>query len=142
MQVGSVQQRLSQAYRREIRENRHFVKTVGEVLLVTGVQNLSQRGHREDAESDNEGNLRRLLQLVSGHDEVIRKRLQEGPQNAKYTSPEIQNEMMKILAQMVREEILLEISESEQFSILVDETKDIRKTEQLSLVCRYTMMVR
>ncbi|XP_071846057.1 52 kDa repressor of the inhibitor of the protein kinase-like [Apostichopus japonicus] len=45
--------------------------------------------------------------------------------------------MLKTLAQMVREQILKEIHASEQFSILVNGTKDVRKTEQLALVVRY-----
>ncbi|PIK51771.1 putative zinc finger MYM-type protein 1-like [Apostichopus japonicus] len=135
--VGSVLEQLSESYKKEILENRHFVKTVAEVLLVTGAQNIAQRGHREDEESDNAGNLRRILSLVSSHDKVIKKRLEGGPRNAKYTSPEIQNDMLKTLAQMVREQILKEIHASKQFSILVDETKDVRKTEQLALVVRY-----
>ncbi|XP_038062619.1 zinc finger MYM-type protein 1-like [Patiria miniata] len=135
--IGSILKQQSESYKKEILENRHFIKTVGEVLLVTGTQNIAQRGHREDDGSDNAGNLRRILSLVSGHDKVVKKRLEGGPLNAKYTSPEIQNEMLKTLAQMVREQILKEIHASEQFAILVDETKDVRKTEQLALVVRY-----
>ncbi|XP_071854679.1 zinc finger MYM-type protein 1-like [Apostichopus japonicus] len=131
------QKLLCDQHKKEVRENRHFIKTVGEILLVTGMQNIAQRGHREDATSDNVGNLKRLLRLVSGHDDIIRKRLEEDPRNAKYTSPEIQNEMLATLALMVRDEILPEMLEAEQFSILVDETRDDRKTEQLSLVGRY-----
>lgn len=98
------------------------------------MQNIAQRGHREDATV---GNLKRLLRLVSDHDDIIRKRLEEGPRNAKYTSPEIQNEMLASLALKLRDEILAEMLEAEQFPILVDETKDVRKTEQLSLIGRY-----
>lgn len=94
------------------------------------MQNIAQRDHREDATV---GNLKRLLRLVSDHDDIIRKRLEEGPRNAKYTSPEIQNEMLATLALKLRDEILAEMLEAEQFPILVDETKDVRKTEQLSL---------
>lgn len=38
---------------------------------------------------------------------------------------------------MVREEIIQEVKESEVFSVIADETKDLKKKEQLSLVLRY-----
>lgn len=137
LKVGSVKQILSESYRREVQENRHYIKTIGEILLVTSMQNIAQRGHREDEASENVGNVKRLLLLISGHDKIVKKRIEEGPRNAKYTSADIQNQMLKTLAQIVREQILKEIIQSGQFSILVDETKDVRKTEQLSLVVRY-----
>lgn len=48
----------------------------------------------------------------------------DGPRNAKYTSPDIQNEILSCLAEMVRTSIIQEVKESGAFSILVDETTD------------------
>ena len=45
--------------------------------------------------------------------------------------------MLKTLTQIVQEQVLREIHSSRQFAILVDETKEIRKTEQIALVTRY-----
>ena len=58
-------------------------------------------------------------------------------QNAKYTSNTIQSEVLQCLADMVRTQIICEVKDSEQFSIMADETKYIKKTEQLSLVRKY-----
>ena len=61
----------------------------------------------------------------------------KGKQNAKYTSSVIQNEILECLANMVCDEIIREVKESEVFSVIADETKDLKKKEQLSLVLRY-----
>ena len=58
-------------------------------------------------------------------------------QNAKYSSNTTQSEVLQSLAGMVRTQIISEVNDSEQFSIMADESKYIKKTEQLSLVRRY-----
>ena len=57
--------------------------------------------------------------------------------NAVYTSAEIQNTLLHIMGEMVRGKISTEEREAGVYSILVDETKDSRKTEQMAIVVRY-----
>lgn len=123
--------------KRKVLENQEYIKTLGETLLLTATQNIAQRGHRESPEAKNRGNFLEILDLVSKHDPFIKKRIEEQAKDAKYTSPKIQNEILACLAAMVKEEIIKEVKESGQFSVLVDETKDIRKQEQVSFVLRY-----
>lgn len=59
-----------------------------------------------------------------------------GSSNAKYASNTIQNVILECLANMVHEDIIQEVKDSEAFSILADETKDLGKKEQLSLVIK------
>ena len=56
-----------------------------------------------------------------------------GPGNA---SPIIHNELLCIMGQMVQSIICSKIQEAGLFSILIDESKDCSKKEQLSLVLR------
>lgn len=133
----SVRQLMGDNLKTIIKENRHYIKSLGQVILVTCTQKLAQRGHREGEESDNPGNVRQILELVAVHDPIVKKRLEGGPKNAKYTCPEIQNEIISILAEMIRTEIVNEVKEAKFFSIIVDETKDVSKTEQLSLILGY-----
>jgi hypothetical protein len=62
--------------------------------------------------------------------------LGNSPYNCKYTSPEIQMEILSIYASKVRRHIREEIGDS-KFSILVDETCDVAKREQMALVFRF-----
>ena len=72
-----------------------------------------------------------ILDVIAKHDPVVKKKM-TGPRNAKYTSHQIQNEILDTLAEMVRASIINEVKESEVFSLMADETKDLKKKEQIS----------
>ena len=123
-------------------ENRYYVKTVAEILLYAGRQNIAPRGHREQDDAAAglgliKGNFLELLNLIGKHDSKIAKKIEGLNENAKYTSPQIQNEVLQILADMVRKQIMEEVKTNGQFALIVDETKDVSKTEQISFVLRY-----
>lgn len=127
---------LTKEHSKHIQENRSYIKTVAEVLLLTATQNISQRGHRETSDADNRGNFLAILNAIGNHDPFVKKKL-TGSRNAKYTSHQIQNEILDTLAEMVRSSIINEVKESGVFSIMSDETKDTKKKEQISFVLRY-----
>lgn len=133
---SSVSQMINEAYQKSVQENRCYIKTVAEILLLTAKQDIAQRGHQENEESSNRGNFLEILELVSKHDEVVAKKC-SSRKNVTYTSPQIQNEVLEILAEMVRKEIIEEVKESGPFALIVDETKDLSKTEQIAFVLRY-----
>ncbi|KAF3853893.1 hypothetical protein F7725_014581 [Dissostichus mawsoni] len=126
---------LNKEHNKLVQENREYIKTIAEVLL-TATQNIAQRGHNESAGSDNKWNFMTILETIANHDKAVKKRL-TSIHNAKYTSKTIQNEVLGCLADMVRSEITEEVKNSEVFSIMADETKDVKKKEQISLVVRY-----
>lgn len=103
-------------------------------LRYTACQGIAQRGHREDEGSGNKGNFVGLLNVIG---ETVAKKLIDNPRNAKYTLKDIQNEIFQLMAHMVRSEISAEIREAEHFALMVDESKDICKSEQISIVVRY-----
>ena len=82
------------------------------------------------------GNFKEILELVASHDEIVKEKLTCRPRNAIYTSPIIQNELLHIMSEMVQSTICCKIREAGLFSILVDETKDISKKEQITFVLR------
>ena len=105
-----------------------------EVLLLCSKQELAFCGHDEGEMSLNRGNFREILGLVASHDCVVEERLSHGPQNAKYTSPTIQNNIISIMATLVRRSICASVQKSEMYSIIVDETKiSVSKSNYLLL---------
>ena len=135
----SVGQILNEAHQRAVEENRYYVKTVAEILY-TGRQSIAQRGHREQDDAAaglNEGNFLELLNLIGKHDSKIAEKIEGLNENGKYTSPRIQNEVLQILADMVREQIMEEVKTRGQLALILDETKDVSKIEQISFVLRY-----
>ncbi|XP_062853960.1 zinc finger MYM-type protein 1-like isoform X2 [Trichomycterus rosablanca] len=123
--------------KKQVAENQYYIKTLAEILVLTATENIAQRGHRESLDSEKKGVFLSMLDLLGNHNPIIKKRLEQQVKNAKYTSKTIQNEILECLAAMVKEEIIQEVKTSKQFSVIVDETKDVKKKEQISFVLRY-----
>ena len=77
------------------------------------------------------------MSLLSKHEDLFRHCYEHADRNATYTSPSIQNELASIMCNLIRETICNEIKQARCFSLLVDETKDISKQEQMSVVLCY-----
>ena len=120
-----------------ISNNWYYIKTIAEVLLLCGRQELGLRGHREGSESVNPGNFLEILHLVAQHDPLVKCRIDNGPRNSTYTSPDIQNDMLGVMAGLIQEQICNEVRKAGVYSILTDETKDCSKAEQLAVVLKY-----
>ena len=55
------------------------------------------------------------------------------PSNAKYTSPEIQTELISIATSKIREDIYHEATDASIIAIMVDDSKDIFRKEHMSI---------
>lgn len=133
----SVASLINDGHLKLVKENRNFIKSIGRVLLYTAVQGIAQRGDNEGESSLNRGNFVELLNLMENFNDEFKSKRRSLPNNAKYTSPQIQNEMLSIFNDMIQAIISDELQKSQYFSIIVDETKDISKIEQISVVIRY-----
>ena len=71
------------------------------------------------------------------HDPIIKERLKNGPKNAKYTSPYVQNTLINVMGSTVQESICSSVCKAGVYTILADETKDCSKKEQLAIIVRY-----
>ena len=133
----SIANQLNTQHKKVIGDNRHHLKSIIETILVCARQNVALRGHNEGSDSSNAGNFIYFLNLLGKHDKIVHDHLTSAPKNAKYTSPDIQNDLIKIMVETIRKKISDEINEAGFYSLIVDETKDIGKAEQLSIVIRY-----
>ena len=135
--TGSIADQLGNKREEMIQKNQNYVKTVAEVLLFCSQQDVPFWGHDESLTSANRGNFKEFLYLIAKHDPVVAEKLKNGPKNAVHTSPKIRNDIVHIMANIVRQQIQTHVQQSGYCSILADETKDITKQEQLSIVLRY-----
>ncbi len=133
----SVADRLGSARNEQIRLNRHYLQSVAEVILLCSRLEIALRGHDESNSSLNKGNFRELLEVVAKHDPIVKERLEQGPRNATYLSPEVQNLLLRIMGDMLRKRISNEVKQAGFFSLLADESKDASKKEQLAIIVRY-----
>ena len=56
-----------------------------------------------------------------------------------WTSPGIQNKLLQIMSDVVRERILKDVRASEEFGLIMDEISDISRNEQVSLCLSYVL---
>lgn len=104
------------------------------ILLVKGGHPL--RGHDESEDSKNKGLFLELVNILSKYDTVLKDHLLNGPKNARYTSPEIQNDLIKCLKNLVLRKIKDNV-QNQPVSIMADETSDCGHHEQMSIVLRF-----
>lgn len=76
------------------------------------------------------------MELVAENDDVVRCKLSS---KVKYTSSNIQNEVLEILSGMIISETSEELNSGSDFAVMMDESKDISKKEQGSVVTCRTM---
>ena len=121
----------------KVERNRLRLKVSIATVKWLALQSCAFRGHDERPESKNKGNFLEMVELLAEFNPDITKCvLANAPYGSKYTSPEIQKEILSIFACKIRNHIRDEIGDS-KFSILVDETCDVAKREQMALVLRF-----
>lgn len=135
---------LNTAHKQQVARNREYLKIIIETLLFTAKQNIAQRGHEEDRssldeESDiNRGNFLELLHLRSKDIPWLAEKMQSQlDAHMQWTSPRIQNEILNIMSDVVLESISKDVKKSPGYSIIVDETSDISRVEQVAICLRY-----
>ena len=131
----------------QIERNRYYIKSVIEIIQFLVINELPLRGSTHGSskclqdETDEEpcGLFLKLFQYTLSKDEKLRAITKTVPQNATYTSSQFQNEVIAILAKMVRKNIVDNIlnSDIKYFTLKADGTKDLTNTENISIVIRH-----
>ena len=70
-------------------------------------------------------------------DGVLKEHLETAPQVATYLGARSQNEMISIVGDAVRQEVIRRVKEAGKFCILMDETQDSSHTDQVSVFVRF-----
>ncbi|KAL4100656.1 hypothetical protein QTP88_020691 [Uroleucon formosanum] len=125
----------------QIAENREIVKIIFEALLYLARQNNAFRGHDEHWSSSNQGNFLELVKLLGKYNPLLSVHLSKIQSVQKnrltFLSNVSQNNMLSVMGEMVREEILKRVKQAGVFSIIIDTTTDVSNLEQFSLVLRF-----
>ena len=64
----SISDRLESNRTQIISANRHYLRTLIQVLMLCAQQEIALRGHREGSSAINKGNFLEILHLVASHD--------------------------------------------------------------------------
>ncbi|CAN1163920.1 Zinc finger MYM-type protein 1 [Linum perenne] len=132
--IHQVIQRIS---KEEVSKHRLRLKATITVIQRLALQGCAFRGHDESQSSMNRGNVIEWIHfLTQWRSDVNGVALYNAPKNAKYISPDIQKEILAIMANRVRWQIHEEVGDA-YFSILVDEAQDASGREQMALILRF-----
>lgn len=126
----------------EQREQREYLKSVFEILLLMGRQNIPLRSlvsSTEDAAAAfTPSNFQALLEArVSAGDEVLRRRFDGASVNEEYCSAEEQLQMLEFCEQGVRENLLQEVRESSFFSLVTADLVEFPGETRLPVFLRF-----
>ena len=121
--------------------NNAYIKNLAEIILFCGRQEIALRGDNETEHSLNRGNFLELVNVIARHDSKFAERLAQVSGNATYLSPQIQNEIVVAIGDVILDKICSLVSKSGCFALMADETKDASKIEQISVILRSTLKV-
>ena len=94
-------------------------------------QGLPLRGHGDESDSK----FTQLLRLRAEDDSQLHDWVEK--KSDKYTSPQIQNEIMTIMANTVPRGVASSVRSAPFYSLMVDETTDSSCEEQVVICCRW-----
>ena len=128
----NIREQLNQQIGEQVVRNRSIIKSIAEILLLLARQNIAIRGH-----SAEESNFQATLKYASQYNDAIRDYLANARYNAKYTSPEIQNELLELCASQILSSIVRDCNNAVCFTFIADESTDVGILEQISMCVRF-----
>lgn len=111
-----------------------------EITLYLAENNIAFRGTSAKLFTKNNGNFLGLVQLLGKFDVVLMEHLRRISYQQTHfhlLSVSIQNELINLLGNAVKQTILNRIQQAKYFSVIFDCTPDISHNEQTSLMIRY-----
>ena len=126
--------------------NQKVIESLLKIVLLCGKQGLALRGHRDDTinwedeeGSSNDGNFVQLVRFRAETDPILANHLSKSPRNARYASKTIQNELVGVIGDSIRRDIVEEVKKARFYSVIADEVTDAGNREELSIVLRYVL---
>ncbi|KAK7832423.1 hypothetical protein U0070_011871 [Myodes glareolus] len=124
----------------EEKENKEYLKSLFEILILMGKQNIPLDGHEADEVPEGlfaPDNFQALLECrINSGEEVLRKRFETTAVNTLFCSKAQQRQMLEICESCIREETLREVRDSHFFSVITDDVVDIG-VELLPVLVRF-----
>uniref|UniRef100_H3A162 DUF4371 domain-containing protein n=1 Tax=Latimeria chalumnae TaxID=7897 RepID=H3A162_LATCH len=132
---------IDEDFETQIQKEKNFWRQVLECLInvtfTLSMCNLAFRGHREVLGHANSGNFLSIVELLAMYDPMLKQVISMPSGSILYLSHNIQDELIEILSKHIEGNIVEEIKAAPFFSIIVDTTQDILKTDQLNQIFQY-----
>ncbi|XP_050792381.1 zinc finger MYM-type protein 1-like [Gopherus flavomarginatus] len=124
-------------------EKQHWRRVLEHLLSIVeylSTNNLAFRGSIEKLFQPQNGNFLGLVQLLGKFDTVMSEHLRRVTENEihdHYLGPRIQNELIMLMSNKVRDKIVSLVILAKYFAVILDCTPDISHQEQMSLIVRF-----
>jgi len=135
--LGEENRRLLARTEVERKENRDAVATIIDCVRFLAKQGLAYRGHEETTSASNRGNFLELVHFLAKYNPALQHWLDNCSGNASYLSPDIQNQVIKVLYKTTLDVIKTEVAEAQYYGIETDEVSDTTGKEFVSIILRY-----
>ena len=131
LQYDDPERRIDGIIDKQLQESASFnklaLRSIVECVLFCGKQGISFRGHRDDATASDpthRGNFISLLRFRAQSDDVLRRFIESAPKNSTYTSKTVQNDLIDLCGQYIRECTSAPVMKNNFFSVIADEVTD------------------
>ncbi|XP_069502501.1 zinc finger MYM-type protein 1-like [Ambystoma mexicanum] len=128
---GNVVHHMQTGSELQMKERRDYLLHIVAVIKLLGKQGISFRGHDESEDSENKGPFIEFLNVLSKFDPFLKRYIP--PDNATYTSPSSQNEIIQCCSGEATHKIVNELKASGMYAIRG------HHKEQLAICVRYVL---
>ena len=136
-EIESVKESLSRGFSEIVKKNRKILLAILDVVIVLAKRGIAFRGNWDSAAMKENGNFEFFIKWLAKYDESLSEYLSTVAKNARYLSPQIQNEMINCFSESIRNALVTDIRKSKFISVMADESSDVSMTEQLAVCIRY-----
>ncbi|CAH2330006.1 Hypothetical predicted protein [Pelobates cultripes] len=124
---------IDSAVKRHVEENRIKLFPILSTIIFYGNHDIALCGKKSTS-----GNVQSLYQFrIEAGDVVLKNHLENAPINTRYTSVRVENELIALCEETLREDLVNLVNRSNGFSVIADESADISGKEQMSIGVRF-----
>ncbi|XP_004212409.2 zinc finger MYM-type protein 1 [Hydra vulgaris] len=124
-------------------ETQHWRQVLARIITLIRTlagQNLALRGTCEKLFEPNNGNFLKFIEFLGNYDPIMSKHIQRittSEIHTTYLGKTIQNEIVELLANKIKNDILAKLERAKYYSLILDCTPDISHMEQMTVVFRF-----
>ncbi len=118
---------------------RYYIGSIFDIVKFLVVNELPFRGSYDEETHSEKGLFQALFKFTLQKDKQLAEYAKIIPKNALYTSPEIQNDIINIMACCVKKQVAEEIMSADVpfFCVMADGTRDPNNVEAISIAFRF-----
>ncbi|KAL4152652.1 hypothetical protein QTP88_000485 [Uroleucon formosanum] len=126
--------------RKETKHWKAVIERIISLIQTLGMQNLALRGSSDKLYEFDNGNFLKFIELLGKFDPIIKEhisRITSQDIHTHYLGKNIQNEIIQLLDNKIRQQIISAVQNTKYYSIILDCTPDVSHKEQMTMIIRF-----